>query len=120
MIVNLCIGVQPESEEEVKAMSETDQKGVKRMTDFSEKGSDYARYHGTRPATIGLVLSASPLGLLAWYESLILTDMNLPMLTLVGRVGEKFIQWTDKTPPIDDILDSVTLYWVCSFNMAHI
>ncbi len=52
-------------------MSERDQKGIKRMTDFSEKGSYYARYHGTRPATIGLVLSSSPLGLLAWYTYLL-------------------------------------------------
>ena len=47
-------------------MNEQDQKGVKRMTDFTEKGSDYARHHGTRPATIGLVLSSSPIALLAW------------------------------------------------------
>ena len=69
--VNLAIGCQPESEDEVKAMSERDQQGIKRMTDFSEKGSDYARFHGTRPATIGLVLSSSPLGLLAWYAYLL-------------------------------------------------
>lgn len=48
--------------------------------------------HGTQPATIGLVLSASPLSLLGWN-------------------GENFQQWTDETPPIDDIVDSVTLYW---------
>ncbi len=30
---------------------------------------------------------------------------------VVRRVGEKFIQWTDKTPPLDDILDSVSMYW---------
>jgi hypothetical protein len=39
-------------------------------------------------------------------------DSYVYILTKVScRVGEKFIQWTDKTPPIDDILDSVTLYW---------
>lgn len=49
--------------------------------------------HGTRPATIGLVLSSSPIALLAW-------------------IGEKFQQWTDQDPPMDEILDSVTLYWL--------
>lgn len=33
---------------------------------FQETGSAYAREHGTRPATIGLVLSTSPIALLAW------------------------------------------------------
>lgn len=27
------------------------------------------------------------------------------------RIGEKFLQWSDTSPPLDDILDSVTLYW---------
>lgn len=27
------------------------------------------------------------------------------------RIGEKYQQWTDTDPPIDEILDSVTLYW---------
>ena len=37
---------------------------------------------------------------------------QIVQLLMVGsRIGEKFIQWTDKTPPLDDILDSVTLYW---------
>lgn len=38
------------------------------------------------------MLSASPVSLLAW-------------------IGEKFQQWTDVTPPIDEILDGATLYW---------
>ena len=28
-----------------------------------------------------------------------------------SRIGEKFQQWSDTTPPLDDILDSVMLYW---------
>ena len=27
------------------------------------------------------------------------------------RIGEKFQQWSDITPPLDEILDSITLYW---------
>lgn len=48
---------------------------------------------GTRPATIGFTLDASPVSILAW-------------------IGEKFITWTDETPSLDAILDSITLYWL--------
>lgn len=65
---------------------------MKRAKEFSATGSAYAQMHATRPATIGLVLSSSPIALLSW-------------------IGEKFLEWTDKDPPFDDILDSVTLYW---------
>jgi len=30
------------------------------------------------------------------------------------RVGEKFNQWSDKNPPLSQILDDVTLYWFTS------
>jgi hypothetical protein len=30
----------------------------------------------------------------------------------IGRVGEKFLAWTDEDPSIDTILESLTLYWV--------
>lgn len=59
---------------------------------FYTTGNAYAIEHATRPATIGFALSASPLALLAW-------------------IGEKLIEWTDETPPLKNILDSVTLYW---------
>ncbi|KAI1617161.1 Alpha/Beta hydrolase protein [Exophiala viscosa] len=62
------------------------------MEGFIQTGSAYAQEHGTRPATIGFVLASNPLALLAW-------------------IGEKFIQWTDETPFLEDILDDVTLYW---------
>lgn len=28
------------------------------------------------------------------------------------RIGEKFLAWTDEDPPMDEILASVTLYWL--------
>ncbi|KAJ9615925.1 hypothetical protein H2200_002002 [Cladophialophora chaetospira] len=59
---------------------------------FNTTGNAYAREHGTRPATIGFVLASNPLAQLAW-------------------IGEKFQEWTDETPPLDKILDSITLYW---------
>jgi microsomal epoxide hydrolase len=67
--LNLCIGVVPESEEEEKSLSEKDQQAVNRIKDFTTMGSAYARFHGTRPSTIGLILSTTPLALLAWYEA---------------------------------------------------
>lgn len=68
--------------------------GVEHFNDFASRGSAYAYMHGSRPSTAGFVLSSSPVAQLAW-------------------IGEKFLFWTDpKTrPPIDDILDSITLYW---------
>lgn len=60
---------------------------------FIDYGDAYGREHGTRAGTIGLVLSASPIALLAW-------------------VGEKFLEWSDEDPPVDKILDCVSLYWL--------
>ena len=33
------------------------------------------------------------------------------MLLIKIRIGEKFLVWTDIDPPLDGILDSVSLYW---------
>ncbi|KAF6835745.1 epoxide hydrolase [Colletotrichum musicola] len=61
---------------------------------FLGSGMAYALEHGTRPATIGLVLSANPLSLLAW-------------------IGEKYLEWADSRHPLrlEIILDLVSLYW---------
>jgi len=48
-------------------ISDAEKQGLKRMGDFFSKGSGYSVEHGTRPATIGFVLSSSPIALLAWY-----------------------------------------------------
>ena len=66
--LNFSNGLRPESTEELQGFSEAYQKGMKRYTDFGTKGHAYADEHGTRPATIGLVLSSSPIALLAWCE----------------------------------------------------
>ncbi|KAH8650678.1 Alpha/Beta hydrolase protein [Ilyonectria robusta] len=57
----------------------------------------YAIEHGTRPATIGLVLSSNPLATLAW-------------------IGEKLIDWADDQEPLslDTILFMVSFYWFTS------
>ncbi|KAF4780025.1 epoxide hydrolase [Colletotrichum scovillei] len=65
-----------------------------RMLKWRSTGMSYALEHGLRPATIGLVLSASPLALLAW-------------------IGEKYIEWVDSRYPLqlETILELVSLYW---------
>ena len=75
-----------------EVVTAAEKKGLERARQFPITGHAYSLEHGTRPATIGLTLSASPLALLAW-------------------IGEKFLHWTDTDPSLDAILDSVTLYW---------
>ncbi len=75
-------------------INDTEEAGLERHAFFLHNGTAYAFEHATRPATIGAVLSSSPLALLSW-------------------IGEKFLDWTDEPhPPLDVILESVTLYWL--------
>ncbi|KAK5790409.1 hypothetical protein VI817_007696 [Penicillium citrinum] len=67
--------------------------GLERLKNFQTSGSAYAFEHGTRPSTIGHVLASSPIALLAW-------------------VGEKFLQWVDDPLSPNEILESITLYWL--------
>lgn len=53
-----------------EALTFYERAGVERMKQFSNTSSAYALEHGSRPATIGLVLGSNPLSLLAWYVSL--------------------------------------------------
>lgn len=64
--VNLSIGVEEPDSAPMSSLSAADKKGLKRCLDFATLGNAYAREHGTRPSTIGLVLSSSPIALLAW------------------------------------------------------
>jgi microsomal epoxide hydrolase len=47
-------------------LTEVEKKGIERAEDFIGRGRAYAIEHSTRPGTIGLVLSSSPLAFLAW------------------------------------------------------
>lgn len=60
--INLCIGTQGSMD----GLTDAEKVGVQRYNNFGTLGNAYAREHGTRPSTIGLVLSASPISLLAW------------------------------------------------------
>lgn len=74
-------------------MTAAEQKGLERAHSFNNYGSAYAREHGSRPGTIGVVLSSSPIALLAW-------------------IAEKFLEWSDADPSMHAILESVSLYWL--------
>uniref|UniRef100_A0A8H7NHA4 AB hydrolase-1 domain-containing protein n=1 Tax=Bionectria ochroleuca TaxID=29856 RepID=A0A8H7NHA4_BIOOC len=89
--VNFAIGQEPQGVVQSN-ISDAERQGLQRLQNFLTSGNAYFQEHNTRPATIGYVLSSSPLALLAW-------------------IGEKFIEWTDTTPDYEEILDSVTLYW---------
>ena len=106
--LNLCNLSQPEGKS-VDDLEAYEKKGLERYDQFKAKGAAYAQMHATRPGTIGLALSSSPLALLSW-------------------VGEKFLEWTDpdsfpadaklpetqvpySTALMREALLSVSLYW---------
>ena len=70
-----------------------EQRALQRAYGFQNTGNAFLLEDGTRTATIGIVLSSSPLALLAW-------------------IGEKFLEWSDEDPPLQKILEAVTLYWM--------
>jgi len=75
------------------SISTAEQEALGRAQWFRGVGMAYALEHGTRTATIGFALAASPLALLSW-------------------IGEKFLDWSDEDPSLDTILESVSLYWL--------
>ncbi|TFK31278.1 Alpha/Beta hydrolase protein [Crucibulum laeve] len=89
--INFCIMPQPVGVDD-STLNDLDKEGLVRSAEFSRIGSAYALEHATKPSTIGIVLSSSPLALLAW-------------------IGEKFLDWTDEDLPPETILESVSLYW---------
>lgn len=72
-------------------LSQEEREGLERGMEFAATGSAYAAMHGTRPSTLGLALSRSPLATLAW-------------------IGEKMYAWTDADPDPSTILANLTLY----------
>ncbi|KAJ4404516.1 hypothetical protein N0V91_005860 [Didymella pomorum] len=76
-------------------LSDLEKTAIASARAWKETGSAYAQEHGTRPSTIGSVLSSNPLALLAW-------------------IGEKFLEWSDTTPDLSHILTNISLYWFTS------
>ena len=75
--------------------TEEDQIGVRKSNKFTYSGAAYSIEHATRPSTLSYTVGSSPVALLAW-------------------VGEKFLEWSDEEPSLDEILTSLTLYWITS------
>ncbi|KAK6067841.1 cytochrome p450 alkane hydroxylase [Seiridium cupressi] len=92
MHVNMMAVTPPEDLDKLPP-DEQEKKVMQKAAEFIDTGYAFALEQGTRPATIGFVLSASPLALLSW-------------------IGEKFLEWTDDNPPLEKILESITLYWM--------
>ena len=112
-IVNFCVMTCPdESQHGRLKIEDYEKEALARGIDFGKFGTAYAVEHSTRPSTIGFVLSSSPLALLAWLVSR--GGLQALVLTRTRRIGEKFLTWTDTTPSMDEILASVTLYWLTS------
>jgi microsomal epoxide hydrolase len=73
--------------------SEQEKIALARGAEFVDTSMAFVLEQGSRPATVGFVLSSSPLALLSW-------------------IGEKYLEWTDEDPPLEKILEVVTLYWM--------
>lgn len=50
----------------MEGVTDTEMANLEKMQRFWQTGYAYGMEHGSRPATIGLVLSTSPLALIAW------------------------------------------------------
>lgn len=81
------------------SFTDAENAGLERMKQYKKDGTAYLDIQATRPATIGIALSDSPIGQLAW-------------------MVEKYKEWTDedKVLPedaigIDQMLTTVSLYW---------
>jgi pimeloyl-ACP methyl ester carboxylesterase len=87
--LNMMLTQPPSSTDNFTAFEKTN---LSRVQQFRATGMAYALEHGSRPSTISAVLSSSPLALLSW-------------------IAEKFHEWSDTTPPLETILDDITLWW---------
>ncbi|KAG8721347.1 hypothetical protein FRC08_013892 [Ceratobasidium sp. 394] len=68
--------------------------GLKAAREFSKAGSAYANIQETRPQTLAVALTDSPVGLLAW-------------------IGEKLYAWTDNYPwTPEEWITWTMLYWI--------
>ncbi|KAL6362513.1 hypothetical protein LRP88_03796 [Fusarium phalaenopsidis] len=75
------------------SLTPQDRQVLGRSQEFVNTKQAYALEQGTRPATLGFVLSHNPVGLLAW-------------------IGEKFLAWTDpsRTLSLGQILTHISTY----------
>ncbi|KAG8712181.1 hypothetical protein FRC11_000778, partial [Ceratobasidium sp. 423] len=68
--------------------------GIARIKEFMATGTGYSQIQGTRPQTLAVGLTDSPIGLLAW-------------------IGEKLYVWTDNYPwTPEELITWTMLYWI--------
>lgn len=90
--INLLIDAAVMQKADASQLSPADKQHLERQAAWRATGTGYMMEHATRPSTIGTVLSASPLALLAW-------------------IGEKYVEWAHTPLPLDTILAMTTLWW---------
>lgn len=75
-----------------ESLTESEKRGLERAGNFMTSGAAYALEHGTRPSTIGHVLSTSPMALLAWYVGIlnVLHSPNNHILQNYSGVARSF------------------------------
>ncbi|KAF8610282.1 alpha/beta-hydrolase [Ceratobasidium sp. AG-I] len=74
--------------------SQDDVDGLKEAQQFATTGAGYSTLQGTRPQTLAVALSDSPVGLLAW-------------------IGEKLYAWSDNYPwTPEELITWTMLYWI--------
>ncbi|GAA5952748.1 hypothetical protein JCM10213_007918 [Rhodosporidiobolus nylandii] len=76
-----------------KDLKEHEKANLERGKSFQATGRGYAIEQATRPGTIGIVVGSSPIALLAW-------------------LAEKFRDWTDNTPTVEEQLAIATFWWL--------
>ncbi|MGQ0582974.1 MAG: epoxide hydrolase family protein [Reyranella sp.] len=93
------VGLRPGIDLKTATLSPAEQAWLARMGDALDDKTAYQRIQATRPQTLGVALSDSPVGLAAW-------------------IVEKFHGWSDcggdplKRFPMDLLLDNIMVYWL--------
>jgi len=89
----------PSPDDDLTALSESEQLALKDMAEYAEHDSGYNKIQSTKPQTLGYALEDSPAGLAAW-------------------IVEKWRTWSDCGGDVersftkDQLLDNVMLYWL--------
>ena len=98
--VNGALGFPSGDPEELAGLTDAEQQRLASLQTQMEEGSGYAVLQSTRPQTLGVGLSDSPAGQLAW-------------------IVEKFKEWTDPAFDLpneavdrDQLLTNVSIYWL--------
>lgn len=101
-------------DDDLSIFSQAEREALGRGAVFRQTGWAYGIEQGTRPNTLGFALSSNPLALLAWLVASNSSPFNcrlLTPLTMNFRIGEKFLEWSDENPSLDEILTDVSIYW---------